>query len=173
MSAGLAPELAVRASAQTGESPLWDSGAGRLHWTDIAPGAVHSSDLDSGTDSCVVYRENVSALALAAGGGLDAAMRRGYARITPGGLDSIQEVLPGGYQMNDAKCDPHGRFLSGGPRLDFAPGHGSLWAWEPGHPPCACSASWRSPTAWSGARMARSSTCATRSGARSPPSTMT
>ena len=128
-------EVAVRATALVGEGPLWDAGAGRLYWVDIASGAVHRSDLDTGTGTCTVYGGNVSALALTRDGGLVAAMRHGYARLDGDRLRDVQHVLPDGYRMNDAKCDPAGRFAAGGLRADFAPGRGSLWMWDGAGPP--------------------------------------
>lgn len=132
---GTAVDVAVRAAASVGEGPLWDPAAERLYWVDIEPGTVHRSDLDTGADSATEYGENVSALALVgppnSDGGLVAAMRQGYARLgAADGLADVQAVLPDGYRMNDAKCDPRGRFLAGGLRTDFGRGRGSLWSWQ-------------------------------------------
>ena len=128
-------DVAVRAQAATGEGPVWDGDRGVLRWVDIPPGTVHRSDLESGRDEAVTYGAAVSALALTPGGDLVVAMEQGYARIGEQGLTDVQAVLPPGFRMNDAKCDPAGRFLAGGLRTDFADGHGTLWSWSAGDPP--------------------------------------
>jgi sugar lactone lactonase YvrE len=128
-------DLAVRSDALIGEGPLWDERAGVLLWVDLAVGALHRSDLDDGSDAVTTYGENVSALALTDTGGLAVAMRRGFARIVDDRLVDVQELLPPGFRMNDAKTDPYGCFVGGSLSAEFDSGRGSLWRWCPGAPP--------------------------------------
>lgn len=151
MITGAPAQLAVRATAMVGEGPLWEPETGRLHWVDIDSGAVHHSDLDTGSDDQDVYGNNVSALARAEDGSLIAAMRRGYARLGLSELRDVQAVLPDGHRMNDAKCGPDGGFYAGGLRTDFGSGAGTLWRWDGSEPPARVRAGLSQPNglAWS------------------------
>lgn len=115
---------AVRARSRVGEGPVWHDG--RLHWVDILAGEVHVSDLDSGATSTTTVPTWVGAAVPMNGGGHVAATREGYARIVDGELDTVHDFLPEGIRMNDAKCDPQGRFWAGSCAEDFTRGAGAL-----------------------------------------------
>lgn len=117
---------AVRARSRVGEGPVWDAAAGQLHWVDILAGQVHTSDLGDGTTATTTVPTWVGAAVPMNGGGFVAATRDGFAQIVDGHLETVDGFLPDGIRMNDAKCDPAGRFLAGSCAEDFARGAGAL-----------------------------------------------
>jgi sugar lactone lactonase YvrE len=124
--------VAIPGTARVGESPCWDAGTGTLSWVDIMSGTVYRSDLSSPAQTVVELPIMVGAAAPKASGGFVTATARGFADIDPGGRVVRQlDVLPDGVRMNDAKCDPAGRFWAGGCALDFATGQGSLHVLQP------------------------------------------
>ncbi|MEV4263983.1 SMP-30/gluconolactonase/LRE family protein [Kribbella sp. NPDC049584] len=121
--------LAVRAEARVGEGPVWDPGSGRLHWVDILAGAVHTSDLANGWTTTRVLPTLVGAVSPKRTGGLVAAVTEGFADVSDEYVVR-QHVLGDGIRMNDAKCDPDGRFWAGSTAMDFAAGRGALHVLE-------------------------------------------
>ncbi|WP_327064997.1 SMP-30/gluconolactonase/LRE family protein [Kitasatospora sp. NBC_01250] len=126
----------VRTRAEVGESPLWDSRAGVLWWTDIPRGRLHrfapatgadpgagiDSDIDSGADSGTdtVPRPDLpgplSAVALHAGGGLLAALGDQVLHLTDDGRTAPVARVPlpsPEHRLNDGRVDPLGRFWVG------------------------------------------------------------
>lgn len=124
MSQVLDIRVAIRSSGRVGEGPVWHGD--RLHWVDILAGEVHVSDLAAGTTSTVRVPTWVGAAVPMADGGYVAATREGFATIIDGALDTFSPFLPAGIRMNDAKCDPAGRFWAGSCAEDFARGAGAL-----------------------------------------------
>ena len=117
-------QMVVRAHSRVGEGPVWHDGA--LHWVDILSGTVHRSDLATGATSTITVPTWVGAAVPMVGGGYVAATREGYAAIVDGRLDDVRPFLPDGIRMNDAKCDPLGRFWAGSCAEDFAREAGAL-----------------------------------------------
>jgi len=110
-------ELALRAEAIVGESPVWSVREKVLYWVDIPSGEVHRFDPRTGNDKSSELPQPVSALALREGRGLVVALRDGFAFVDPETkkLEMINEPeadLPD-HRFNDAKCDPQGRFWGG------------------------------------------------------------
>ncbi|BBH17465.1 calcium-binding protein [Nocardioides baekrokdamisoli] len=128
MSGDLTITTVVRSHARVGEGPVWREG--QLHWVDILGGQVHVSDLEAGATSTSTVPTWVGAAVPMAGGGHVAATREGFATIVDGVLDTVSGFLPEGIRMNDAKCDPTGRFWAGSCAEDFAPGAGALHCLE-------------------------------------------
>lgn len=127
----LDPEVtvAVHSHSRVGEGPVWHRD--RLLWVDILAGQIHDSDLSTGTTESITVPTWVGAAAPMASGGYIAATREGFATIIDGNLDTFAPFLPPGIRMNDAKCDPFGRFWAGSCAEDFAPGAGALHRLEP------------------------------------------
>jgi sugar lactone lactonase YvrE len=121
--------LAVRAGARVGEGPVWDPGPGRLHWVDILAGAVHTSDLTNGSTTSRQLPTLVGAASPKRTGGFVAAVTEGFAEVA-GEYVVRQHILGDGIRMNDAKCDPDGRFWAGSTAMDFAAGRGALHVLE-------------------------------------------
>jgi sugar lactone lactonase YvrE len=136
MTAPPAPEVVVRAAAETGEGPVWDGRTGELVWVDIPAGLLHRSDLSSGTDIVTPAGMKLGAVAVASSGGFAAAAEHGFGLINAGGdLELLDRALPEpGTRMNDAACDSRGRMWAGSLGADIAPGTGMLHCWEPGQP---------------------------------------
>lgn len=120
-------DVAVRGTARVGEGPVWDAAAGRLHWVDILGGALHTSVPHTGATTTVTVPTLLGAAVPRRAGGFVAATSRGFAAIDgDGGFTPRLDVLPDGFRMNDAKCDPRGRFWAGSTEMGFAPGAGRL-----------------------------------------------
>lgn len=114
----------IEASSRVGEGPVWHQD--RLHWVDILAGQVHVSDLSSGSTTTITVPTWIGAAVPMRGGGHVAATREGYAQIIDGTLIDVDPFLPEGIRMNDAKCDPLGRFWAGSCAEDFTRGAGAL-----------------------------------------------
>lgn len=117
-------DVVVPARSRVGEGPVWHDG--HLHWVDILAGRVSVSDLASGETATVTVPTWVGATVPMAEGGLLAATREGFATVIDGRLDTVAGFLPYGIRMNDAKCDPQGRFWAGSCAEDFTRGAGAL-----------------------------------------------
>lgn len=131
-----APEVVVRAAAETGEGPVWDFRTGELVWVDIPAGLLHRSDVSSGTDTTTAAGMMLGAVAVATAGGWAAAAEEGFGIISAGGsLELLDRALPEpGTRMNDAACDSRGRMWAGSLGAGVAPGAGRLHCWERGQP---------------------------------------
>jgi sugar lactone lactonase YvrE len=123
------PEVTVlaRATALVGEGPVWNAAAEVIHWVDIPVGAIHTTDPHTGNTRTVWLPTTVGAVAMRSRGGFVAATGSGFCTLDEqGAVERSWDVLPPGIRMNDAKCDPWGRFWAGSTELGFAPGHGAL-----------------------------------------------
>jgi sugar lactone lactonase YvrE len=136
MSAMTSPEVAIRASAETGAGPVWDARTGELVWVDIPAGLLHRCDVPSGADTATGVGMMLGAVAVAAAGGWAAAAEDGFGLIDADGhLELRDRVLPEpGTRMNDGACDGAGRMWAGSLGPGIAPGTGMLHCWEPGQP---------------------------------------
>jgi sugar lactone lactonase YvrE len=127
-------ELLDDARATLGEGPVWDDRLKRLLWVDIAAGLVHRLDPATGQSSSLDVGQPVGSVALAADGGLVAAVRDGFALFAPG-TGTISQLLPverslPANRMNDGKCDRRGRFWAGTMAVDHSPRAGTLYRLE-------------------------------------------
>jgi len=125
-------ELAVAATAEVGEGPLWDAAARRLLWVDIPAGTLHRFDPRSGADETTATGTLLGAVAPRAGGGLVAAVADGFAALAPSGEPTVLAPVSADPQrrMNDAKCDPAGRFWGGSTAMEPTAGAGALHCWD-------------------------------------------
>lgn len=125
-------KVVVDADPRVGEGPVWDADRGELVWVDILGGCVHRTQTGSGSTRTYRLATYVGAAAPASDGGFVVATSEGFGYLDEDGVfDSRLEFLPSGARMNDAKCDPRGRFWAGSCAMDFTPGGGALHILEP------------------------------------------
>ena len=120
----LDPSPFARSEAAVGESPLWDERDGTLWWTDLAAGVLHRADADGGHRRGHAVGKPLGGIALGAEGGLVAALGDGVASVSPAGTRPVTGLGIGGrpLRVNDAACDPAGRFWVGVVGLNGEPG---------------------------------------------------
>ncbi|GAA1313691.1 calcium-binding protein [Planotetraspora silvatica] len=118
-------------SCELGEGARWVDG--RLVFVDILAGRLLSAPADRPGPAEELLRLDVplGAVAPVAGrpGTWIAAAGRGFALLdqATGALDWIDQPMPAGNRVNDAVCDPAGRFWAGGMPYDETPGAGALY----------------------------------------------
>jgi sugar lactone lactonase YvrE len=134
----MTPEPTAASTEQhvLGEGARWDDRRSELLRVDILEGRVHR-DTIAADDSLVPVREyrvpgTVGAIAPIEGDeGWLLAAGRGFAHLAPNGvLRYIVEVAPAQTRMNDAACDPQGRFWAGTLADDHHEGGGALYRLE-------------------------------------------
>lgn len=110
-------ELVLDAQAALGESPLWHAAERKLYWVDIAGRRIHAYDPSTNADQWWPVPSEPGCIALAARGGLIAALRDGFYHFQPdsGALKKIADAPydPADMRFNDGKCDAAGRFWAG------------------------------------------------------------
>ncbi len=133
------PDAAVACTTEQavlGEGARWDARRGELLRVDIAAGRVYRYrvERDGGLIPVRVYAVpgTVGAIAPIEGdAGWLLAAGRGFVHLAPdGALHSIVEVAPAMTRMNDAACDPQGRFWAGTLADDHHVGGGALYRLE-------------------------------------------
>lgn len=116
-----------------GEGARWDARRGELLRVDIMAGRVYRDRVDDdgglvpvrtyrvpGTVGAITPVEGDEGWLLAAG--------RGFAHLSPdGAVRALVDVAPEGTRMNDAACDPQGRFWAGTKAHDNHVGGGALY----------------------------------------------
>ncbi|HEY7069978.1 MAG TPA: SMP-30/gluconolactonase/LRE family protein [Acidimicrobiales bacterium] len=125
---------------ELGEGARWDDRRGELLRVDILAGRVHR-DRVTDDGSLVPVRTydvpgTVGAIAPVLGDeGWLLAANQGFAHLAEDGtLHPIADVVATGSRMNDAACDPQGRFWAGTKADDNRPGGGELHRLDPdGH----------------------------------------
>lgn len=122
--------------AELGEGPRWDAGRGELLWVDILGGVLRRAVEDGdGLRTVAAYEvgEPVGAAApLAAGDGWLLAAGPGFRHLHPDGtVTALLDTEAEGVRMNDAACDPAGRFWAGSMAYDQRPGGGRLLRCDP------------------------------------------
>jgi sugar lactone lactonase YvrE len=117
--------------AEHGEGPVWDAAAGVLRWVDMLRGDVLTLDA-AGT----VGRRHVSDVAAAlrprAGGGLVAAVERGFALLDDSGQIELEQAAFDDpvCRMNDGGTDRQGRFFCGSMAYDMTSPRGALYRYD-------------------------------------------
>ncbi len=135
---GVTPEAVACTTEQTllGEGARWDARRGELLRGDILAGRVFRDAVHDdgsllpirtyelpGTVGAIAPVEGDEGWLLAAG--------RGFAHLAPdGSLRRLAEVAPPETRMNDAACDPQGRFWAGTLADDRRPGGGALYRFD-------------------------------------------
>ncbi|HEY6749385.1 MAG TPA: SMP-30/gluconolactonase/LRE family protein [Mycobacteriales bacterium] len=122
--------------AELGEGPRWDAGAGELLWVDIMAGVLRRAVEDGDglrTVAAFAVGEPLGAAApLADGDGWLLAAAGGFRHLTADGtVTALLDTEPADVRMNDAACDPDGRFWAGSMAYDQRPGGGRLLRCDP------------------------------------------
>ena len=117
--------------AALGESPVWDAGAGRLHWMDLAARRYWRLDPATGIAEAHDLPAEPGSLALSRAGDLVAAFEDGFWRLDPetGARTPIADPevdLPGN-RFNDGKAGPDDAFWAGSLSRDYKQASGTLW----------------------------------------------
>ncbi|RBY86198.1 SMP-30/gluconolactonase/LRE family protein [Blastococcus sp. TF02A-26] len=130
---------AAPSAAEHGEGPRWDAERGELLWVDITGGLLRRATVgaDGGVHEVAASPggDTVGAVAPVAGGGWLLAAGGGFTYLAEDGDARVLLELAGeggseesgGTRMNDAACDPAGRFLAGTMAFDQRPGAGALY----------------------------------------------
>lgn len=109
--------LVLDARAALGECPLWSVAEQKLYWVDISGRAINRFDPATGENQRWSMPCEPGCIALAAGGGLVAALRDGFYRFSPadGSLKKIADAPydTSQFRFNDGRCDAAGRFWAG------------------------------------------------------------
>ena len=123
--------------AELGEGARWDAERGELLWVDILAGVLRRAVEDGDglrTVQELSIGEPLGAVApLASGDGWLCAAGRGFRHLGPGrdGDRAAGHRAGQGVRMNDAACDPQGRFWAGSVADDQRPGGGQLLRCDP------------------------------------------
>jgi sugar lactone lactonase YvrE len=114
-------------SYEHGEGVRWDAARDRLLWVDIGAGRVQAASLSSiDTPDVREAGTPVGAVTTTASGALLLAAGEGLLTIDDGGQRQVAVLEPPHVRMNDAACDPAGRFWAGSMAYDGSEGAGSL-----------------------------------------------
>ena len=109
--------LVLDAQAALAECPLWSTAEQKLYWVDISGHSINRFDPATGKNQRWPMPCEPGCIALAAAGGLVAALRDGFYRFSP--ADGIlKKVADAPYdtsnmRFNDGRCDAAGRFWAG------------------------------------------------------------
>jgi sugar lactone lactonase YvrE len=116
-----------------GEGARWDARRDELLGVDILAGRVYRERIDDQGDLIRTHSYPVPATVGAVAPVQDdegwlLAAGRGFVHLSPdGSLRTIAEVAPAATRMNDAACDPQGRFWAGTLADDHRAGGGALY----------------------------------------------
>ncbi len=136
----LTATVAAPSAAEHAEGPRWDADRAELLWVDISGGLLRRGTVtaDGALADVAAHRggDTVGAVAPAAAGGWLLAAGGGFTSLAPDGTARVLLDLAGegggeesgGTRMNDAACDPAGRFLAGTMAFDQRPGAGTLYS---------------------------------------------
>ena len=109
--------LALDAKAALAECPLWSVAEQKLYWVDISGCAINRFDPLAGKNERWPMPCEPGCVALAASGGLVAALRDGFYRFYPADAH-LEKIADAPYdtttmRFNDGRCDAAGRFWAG------------------------------------------------------------
>ena len=109
--------LVLDARAALAECPLWSPAEQKLYWVDISGRTINRFDPASSINESWEMPCEPGCIALAASGGLVAALRDGFYRFHPEPF-RIEKIAPAPYdtktmRFNDGRCDLAGRFWAG------------------------------------------------------------
>src|SRR5579859_6084390 len=127
----LRAKVALDCRAILGEGPVWNQREACLAWVDIPSHALHIFDPESGRDRTIDVGEPIGAVAPRRAGGWVLALERGFAILQDEGgpveMVAALHLKASGMRLNDAKCDPRGRFWAGSLANDLRPHMGTLY----------------------------------------------
>jgi sugar lactone lactonase YvrE len=123
-------------AAELGECARWDAERGELLWVDIMAGVLRRAVEDGDqlrTVAEVFIGEPLGAIApIADRAGWLCAAGRGFRYLAPDGtVTRLLDTEPADVRMNDAACDPQGRFWAGSMAYDQRAGAGRLLRCDP------------------------------------------
>ncbi len=109
--------LVLDARAALAECPLWSPAEQKLYWIDISDRSINRFDPATGRNERWPMPCEPGCIALAAGGGLVAALRDGFYRFFPAD-GSLKKMAAAPYdtsnmRFNDGRCDAAGRLWAG------------------------------------------------------------
>jgi sugar lactone lactonase YvrE len=119
-----------------GEGARWDARRGELLRVDIVHARVYRDRVDADGDLRPVRTYDVpgtvgAVTPVEGDQGWLLASNRGFVHLSPdGSLRPLADVAPEGTRMNDAACDPQGRFWAGTKAHDNHAGGGALYRLE-------------------------------------------
>lgn len=109
--------LVLDARAALAECPLWSTAEQKLYWVDISGRAINRFDPATDKNQRWPMPCEPGCIALAAGGGLVAALRDGFYRFYPvdGRMEKVADAPydTNRFRFNDGRCDAAGRFWAG------------------------------------------------------------
>ena len=112
-----AVEVALRADARIGESPLWVPGEQALYWIDVKGHSLHRLQPASGAQRTWKVTSDLGGFALLADGAALVALREGIHRLDlrSGRLERLAAPPfdPALFRFNEGACDASGRFWIG------------------------------------------------------------
>jgi sugar lactone lactonase YvrE len=122
-------------AAYLGEGPRYDGARDEVLWVDILAGVLRRATLDLGSlRTIATYTLDIpvgAAAPCADGSGWLLAAGTGFHHVAEDGTVSfVADAEPGRAEhvrMNDAVCDPRGRFIAGSMAYDETPGAGTLF----------------------------------------------
>lgn len=148
--------VVLRASAQIGEGPIWDTRTQRLYWVDIVGQELHVFNPSNGTNATHACPEIVTSASPRAAGGLLLTLRRSFALFdeATGQFTAIADVEQDKpcNRFNDGKTDRRGRHWAGTMGdIDWNHPIGSLYRFGPDRRPLRVAANIRCSNgiAWS------------------------
>jgi sugar lactone lactonase YvrE len=114
-------KLVLDAKAMVGECPLWSVAEQKLYWVDISGRSINRFDPVSGANQSWSMPCEPGCIAIAASGGLVAALRDGFYRLFPSDSSPdcrLTKISDAPYdtstmRFNDGRCDAMGRFWAG------------------------------------------------------------
>ncbi|TAM82290.1 MAG: SMP-30/gluconolactonase/LRE family protein, partial [Jatrophihabitans sp.] len=125
-------------SCELCEGPRWDGERGEFLWVDIIHDTFRRAAWDGSRLSVIATYPTagpVGAVASVAGGGWLAAVGTGFTAVAPDGTATAVATTPDPglpSRMNDAECDPSGRFWAGVMPYDTTQrGTGGLYRLDP------------------------------------------
>lgn len=125
------PRVFRDASAILAESVVWDP-AGFILWCDITAGLLHRCPLEGSGDTVITLPPPLASFApVATGGGFVASLGDRVVLVAADGgvqdLAPIEHAHPG-IRLNEGKCDPYGRWITGSMNLTTGAPNGAMYS---------------------------------------------
>lgn len=110
-------DCVLKAKAEMGECPVWDTDAGKLWWIDITGQTLNRFDPVNRSNECWPVGTDIGSCALAGDGSVIMAMRGGFRRFDMRSeettlLAAVEAETPA-IRLNDGRCDGAGRYWAG------------------------------------------------------------